>query len=175
MTALVILSLIGLAFTAYVLFPLFRDSKMDQFVHLGHDSTLEQLIYRKLSIYNNIKDLDFEFQMGKISEADYRLLRANLKKEVAPVLAEIDAFNLSDDTLASVESEIKASQQQLENKNTVLCPACDFANLEDAQFCQHCGHSLETLACPSCNQPYVYGQRFCNHCGHQLEDVKAPS
>ena len=50
---------------------------------------LAYLHERKEVIYENLRDLNFEFKAGKLSEADYASLNANLEEEAAAVLAEI--------------------------------------------------------------------------------------
>src|SRR4030043_52428 len=47
------------------------------------------------------------------------------------------------------------------------CPACQFDNREEAQFCKECGKKLELL-CPSCGHPYQLGSKFCDECGYNL-------
>ena len=53
------------------------------------------------------------------------------------------------------------------------CPACQFDNREEAQFCKECGKKLELL-CPSCGRPYQPGSKFCDECGHNLALPKEP-
>lgn len=45
---------------------------------------------RKAAIYENLRDLLAEFQMGKMSEADYTASKSELQRELAGVLAEIE-------------------------------------------------------------------------------------
>jgi outer membrane protein TolC len=45
---------------------------------------------RKESVYENLRDLKFEYKAGKMPEADYVSLRASLEDEAAAVLAEIE-------------------------------------------------------------------------------------
>ncbi len=45
---------------------------------------------RKAAVYENLRDLQIEFQMGKMSEADYAESKRELQKELAGVLAEIE-------------------------------------------------------------------------------------
>jgi len=45
---------------------------------------------RKDAVYENLRDLNFEFKAGKLSETDYENLRASLESEAATILAEID-------------------------------------------------------------------------------------
>ncbi len=53
-------------------------------------SPTQHLDDRKAAIYSNLRDLLGEFQMGKMSEADYRESKAELQKELAGVLARIE-------------------------------------------------------------------------------------
>ena len=45
---------------------------------------------RKETIYENLRDLNFEYKAGKVPEADYLSLRTSLEDEAAAALAEID-------------------------------------------------------------------------------------
>jgi hypothetical protein len=55
-----------------------------------HRSKLDQLMERRDTIYDNLRDLRFEFRSGKYSETDYEGMKASLENEAALVLAEID-------------------------------------------------------------------------------------
>ena len=44
---------------------------------------------RKDAVYGNLRDLNFEYRAGKISEADYRSLKTSLQDEAATLLAEL--------------------------------------------------------------------------------------
>jgi hypothetical protein len=50
---------------------------------------------RKDVVYENMRDLNFEFKAGKLSEADYVSLNAGLEEEAAGVLAEISRLENS--------------------------------------------------------------------------------
>jgi hypothetical protein len=53
-------------------------------------SQLEFLEERKEQLYENLRDLNFEFRAGKYPEEDYRTQRALLENETARLLAEIE-------------------------------------------------------------------------------------
>ena len=55
-----------------------------------HRSQLDQLLERRDTLYENLRDLKFEHRAGKFSEADYEEMRAALEKEAAMVLADIE-------------------------------------------------------------------------------------
>jgi len=45
---------------------------------------------RKDAVYENLRDLNFEYKAGKISDTDYESLRTSLESEAASILAEIE-------------------------------------------------------------------------------------
>ncbi len=45
---------------------------------------------RKEMVYENLRDLNFEYKAGKLPEADYANLRASLEDEAAAILAEME-------------------------------------------------------------------------------------
>ena len=55
-----------------------------------HRTKLDQLLERRDAIYDNLRDLRFEFRAGKFSEKDYEEIRQALEVEAARVLAEMD-------------------------------------------------------------------------------------
>ncbi|HEY8715520.1 MAG TPA: hypothetical protein VIM00_09065 [Candidatus Acidoferrum sp.] len=55
-----------------------------------HRTKLDQLMERRDSIYDNLRDLRFEFRSGKYAESDFESMKTSLENEAALVLAEID-------------------------------------------------------------------------------------
>jgi hypothetical protein len=53
-------------------------------------SKLDQLLERRDTIYENLRDLRFEYRSGKYSEGDFEAMKLALEKEAALVLGEID-------------------------------------------------------------------------------------
>src|SRR5256885_793368 len=59
-------------------------------VYAGEEKTrLGYLRERKEAVYENLRDLNFEYKAGKVPDADYQSLKANLQDEAAGLLAEI--------------------------------------------------------------------------------------
>jgi hypothetical protein len=57
---------------------------------MEHRTKLDQLLERRDAIYDNLRDLRFEFRAGKYSEADYEEIKQSLEIEAARVLADMD-------------------------------------------------------------------------------------
>ena len=55
-----------------------------------HRTKLDQLLERRDTIYDNLRDLKFEHRAGKYSEGDYELMKNSLEEEAALVLTEIE-------------------------------------------------------------------------------------
>src|SRR6266481_3013332 len=55
-----------------------------------HRTKLDQLLERRETIYDNLRDLRFEYRSGKYSEGDFEAMKTALENEAALVLAEID-------------------------------------------------------------------------------------
>lgn len=59
-------------------------------LYLGPEKTrASYLRERKDAVYENLRDLNFEYRAGKVPLADYQSLKATLQDEAAALLAEI--------------------------------------------------------------------------------------
>ncbi len=59
-------------------------------LHLGPQKTrLSYLRERKEVVYENLRDLNFEYKSGKFPDSDYLAMKASLEEEAAAILAEI--------------------------------------------------------------------------------------
>jgi hypothetical protein len=59
-------------------------------LYLGPEKTrASYLRERKDAVYENLRDLNFEYTAGKVPEADYQSLKSSLQDEAAALLAEI--------------------------------------------------------------------------------------
>lgn len=58
-------------------------------------SRLTYLRERKDAVYENLRDLNFEYRAGKIPDADYQSQKAALQEEAAALLAEISRLESS--------------------------------------------------------------------------------
>ena len=76
--------LLAVALFAYVFAP------VRSLVHGRAKSRLEYLSERKEQLYENLRDLNFEYKAGKFPEADYQAMRLSLENEAAAVLAEME-------------------------------------------------------------------------------------
>jgi hypothetical protein len=74
-------------FAAMLMLYIFSTTRVES----GEDKTrLGYLYERKEQIYENLRDLNFEYKAGKLGESDFLSLRDSMEQEAADVLAEID-------------------------------------------------------------------------------------
>ena len=78
--------LLSLALFAFVFWP-----ERNPFVQ-ADKTRVDYLRERKDAIYENLRDLNFEYQAGKYPEAEYAEQRRALEDEAAQVIAEMDGL-----------------------------------------------------------------------------------
>ena len=65
-------------------------------VYAGEEKTrLGYLRERKESVYENLRDLNFEYKAGKVPDVDYQSMRNSLEEEAAAIMAEIERLELA--------------------------------------------------------------------------------
>lgn len=64
--------------------------RLDASDAVPHRSKLDQLLERRDTIYENLRDLRFEHRAGKFSEEDYDEMKRALEIEAAKVIGEMD-------------------------------------------------------------------------------------
>src|ERR1017187_929543 len=81
---------------------------------------------RKAAIYENLRDLQFEYRVGKLSDADYQHTKKDLQKELAGVLAEVDRIRLELGAVAPKPSaKAKAESKPAALVDSRTCPHCN--------------------------------------------------
>jgi hypothetical protein len=101
-------------------------------------SPFEHLDERKAAIYENLRDLQFEYRVGKLSDEDYQQTKQDLQKELAGVLAEIDRLK---QTLAGqvVAAPVAPAAPK---KTRYICPSCKAEFPTALKFCGECGKPM---------------------------------
>jgi len=76
-----------LALTAAALIYMFS---VPETVHQGPEQTrIAFLRERKEAVYENLRDLNFEYKAGKLPDSDYSSMKNALEQEAAAILSEI--------------------------------------------------------------------------------------
>jgi RNA polymerase subunit RPABC4/transcription elongation factor Spt4 len=115
-----------------------------------------------------LRDLDFDYQAGKVTEEDYQPLRTGLLTEAA-LLLEKHEREKDDEIETLIQSRRKAKEPAPQQ---AACHHCHSPLLEGAKFCSKCGNPVEEVQCPQCKQTLHAGDRFCPACGAGIEEKK---
>jgi hypothetical protein len=135
--------MVGLA-AYYVLTPLFREAKGNLDVELLAETELDRLLNRKAIVYSNLKELEFEYKIGRLSDADFQRLETGYKAEAGVILKQLDELGVEKDLDESIEKDISLRKARLSGKPgaVVMCPSCGAEALPGKKFCADCGHRL---------------------------------
>lgn len=96
---------------------------------------------RKARIYENLRDLQFEFRVGKLSEADYQRTKQGLQTELAGTLAEIDALKTSTGVAPAIKKKAAVAASKKADAEHV-CPHCGAKFAQAMKFCGSCGKAM---------------------------------
>jgi hypothetical protein len=98
-------------------------------------SPTRHLDERRAAIYENLRDLQFEYRVGKLSDADYQQTKVGLQKELAGVLAEIEKVSSGAPPTPAKVAVPKAQPG-------TVCPHCNATFPQPLKFCGECGKEM---------------------------------
>jgi zinc-ribbon domain len=131
-------------------------------------SPTQYLDEKKAAIYENLRDLQFEYRVGKLSDVDYQETKLSLQKELAVVIGEINRITgaaaplaVSAKAPASSATPASASAKTPVAESVVSARARAPVSVRppdpNAGFvCPHCGHELPVP------------MKFCGECGKEM-------
>jgi len=107
-------------------------------------SPFAHLDERKAAIYENLRDLQFEYRLGKFSDEDYQNTKKDLQRELAGVLAEVDKLRatLTAGGVGQV-TERPAKPAQPKPPADFACPSCGAKFKDNLKFCGECGKPMK--------------------------------
>lgn len=139
---------------------------------------LDDLSSDKEATYIALKELDFDYRTGKLSEEDYHELREKYRAKAFSLLKVLDERERGEDVdmERAIEEEILAvrkgrrgtGQRDGTGEKDEVCPQCGMLCAPEDTFCSLCGARLR-LICGVCGARYQGGDRFCTSCGEDLQ------
>ena len=99
---------------------------------------------RRAQIYENLRDLQFEYRVGKLSDADYQETKLGLQAELAGVLAEIDLMKSTPAVAAAPAAAVAAVSKNGPRAGVAAntCPHCGAKFDRALKFCGECGKPM---------------------------------
>jgi hypothetical protein len=105
-------------------------------------SPTKHLEERKTIIYENLRDLQFEYRLGKLSDHDYEQTKLDLQRGLAAVLAEIDRLQQPVKAAAPPPRPTPPSR----DRKGAVCPHCGAKFPSAMKFCGECGKAIPVEA-----------------------------
>lgn len=110
-----------------------------------------------------LRDLEFDFSLGKVTEGDYNALRPQLVSEAAQSLPSPKTVEKPSDS--ALEALILARKETLEKQ--YACPHCGKKIKASDNFCPACGGTVDSF-CPKCGKRLEPDSIFCPGCGTRI-------
>ena len=129
MIAALVVAAAALGLLAWVVAPL-REGRRDD--GPGPGAELDEATARKQAALVAIVDLENERAVGKLSDTDFEILRADYERRALTALREVDALRDSSVDEDELELEIAAVRERLR------CPNCGAAR-SPGEACERCG------------------------------------
>lgn len=143
---LLIAVLIAMGLAVFVIWPLLAtDSKQDSAIVPVDVTPLADLKRRRLVVYDNMQDLDFEFKAGKIAPDDYQSLRENYVAEAAELMLaaqEVERPRSAMDAYIEREVAVRRARRKSPPVEDYVCSKCGFENPLPVKFCGNCGAKI---------------------------------
>jgi rRNA maturation endonuclease Nob1 len=131
LVAAVLISLLILGFTLFI-----RTKDLPEPTPV---SPYHHLEVRKSSIYENLRDLQFEYRLGKLSDEDYQRTKLELQAQLALVLGEIDKIKQAEGVRPA---PVKTKGSAKKAEAGTVCPHCSAKFEKPLKFCGECGKSM---------------------------------
>lgn len=113
-----------------------------------------------------LREIEFDRETGKLSDADYASLKA---KYTGEALAALRAEGSGEAATPDLEAMISARVRSLAGGGPPPCRTCGPRPEADAAFCSTCGLRLDAgRSCQSCGAALPADSAFCDSCGARV-------
>ncbi|RME58115.1 MAG: zinc-ribbon domain-containing protein [Caldilineae bacterium] len=153
--------LIALAVALFVVRPLLEKDMPEVLVE---DDRLTELVSRKDATLRAIKDLEFDYLVGKVSEEDFQRFNERLRRQAMAYMRQIETLAPEsahlDETLEAQIARLRKTKEPLDSvrpKDGVPSEAGDAPVAAEK--------TGPGRFCTSCGQPVEPTHKFCAHCG----------
>jgi hypothetical protein len=109
-------------------------------------SPTAHLEQRRKTVYDNLRDLQFEYRLGKLSDADYQEAKKLLQQELAQLTAAIEGKRagapLQGTTAPAPAAAAPDPPSPAAQSAATVCPHCGARFAEPLKFCGECGRPM---------------------------------
>lgn len=139
---------------AYVVRPLLTPGPAPVVVE---DDSLSDLIRRKDLTLRAIKDLEFDYHVGKVSHEDFERVNQRLRRQAIVLIQQID--KLAPDS-STIDDQLEAAIAAMRKTKTPTPEA-----VQPVPAAQPANGSRPARFCTNCGQPLEPSYKFCANCG----------
>ncbi len=191
---LAITALLAVLTFGFVGYPLLRPRRAEPAVNAVADE-LEELVVKRDETLAAIKELEFDYESGSLSEEDYKAMEERYRERAIATLRDIDQWQAGETAGDAIERQVtalrratgpsedtgtadeierrvqelrqarRASQTPETEAAAAFCHNCGAALREGARFCPSCGTALAEGHCAQCGALLKLEDRFCVQCG----------
>jgi len=156
--ALAVGTLLAVGALAFVLYPLFFETRATRTTPRGAADTEDSAIVA-------LREIEFDRATGKLSESDYsELRRTYAQRALAEMRAQQGSASQSSDAAPIGAADPVEALVSAYRRAHVDCPTCGLRPEPDAVYCSNCGKYLPGT-CPHCSAPIVEAAAtFCSTC-----------
>ncbi len=122
-----------------------------------------------------LKEIEFDRETGKLSDADYGLLKAKYTGEALEALRSERATVEVGDVEAMIAARVRTlrfasapTPPSLSMESPSVCGTCGPRPEPDAMFCSTCGARLPGGACAGCGAALGPDSVYCERCGARV-------
>jgi hypothetical protein len=144
--------------------PFFADRREQlRFEVLDEDlRRVEELVVRKSTLLQELRDITLDRETGKIAEEDFEDLKKHYERQAVAVMRELDELHGGRGWEAAIDEQLSERLDMMARRREAGRPQQSEAGQEaDSIDCHACGKQMEAQA------------RFCSHCGATLAEASA--
>ena len=139
----------------WILYPLLKPDQYKTTPVSRVTESLRQLEVKKENAYAAIRELEFDFNMGKLSKVDFDSLKRRYRADAVRLIEEIDKLQsgrMADETTPEADLDSQAEGKIIAWRNKK-------------------SHDAQSVFCVQCGTEVSIPGRFCHCCGERLESV----
>lgn len=146
---------------------------------------LEELVVQKALLMQNLRELEFDLELEKISQEDYVILKRRYEQQTIGVMRKLDALHGGRDWEAKIEQELIARLKALQAPEEKAPAKTKAKKTKKAKAAAPVIEAVEAAAvvveepatsqeeaslhpCPDCGKMMEVQARFCSQCGATL-------
>ena len=173
--AILIAVLISAAAVGAVVWPLLKRGPAPLLVE---DDALTDLLHRKDAVLAAIKDNEFDYRVGKLSQEDFERIDAGLRRQAVGLLQQIEkvapeSARLDDDIEAAIAAQRRVQPDRPAPAPRPAGPARPAPVVATAAPAQNGAASGAARFCTNCGVKLEAHHKFCANCGQPVAEIAA--